>query len=137
MAVAALILLDLVFRALWHPHPTRLPEQFSTPYLNAYIDAERGAAPVLVLGDSALWGYELPATAAPVERLASGSYEGEGASRAATISSLGREADLYRQVGATDCAKSVHAAILTLEGASVAAAYRQVGVPLPQRPDGW
>jgi hypothetical protein len=70
VAVAALILLDLVFRALWHPHPTRLPEQFSTPYLNAYIDAERGAAPVLVLGDSALWGYELPAAAAPVERLA-------------------------------------------------------------------
>jgi len=69
VAVAALIVADLIFRALWHPHPTRLPEQFSTAYLNEYIDAYRDAAPVVVLGDSALWGYELPASAAPVERL--------------------------------------------------------------------
>ena len=68
--MGVLLLVDLVFRALWHPHPTRLPEQFSTAYLNAYVDAYRSAAPVLVVGDSALWGYELPAADAPVERLA-------------------------------------------------------------------
>jgi hypothetical protein len=70
VAAAALIVVDLVFRALWHPHPTRLPEQFSTAYLNAYIDAARGTSPVVVVGDSALWGYELPAREAPVEVLA-------------------------------------------------------------------
>jgi hypothetical protein len=69
VAVAALIVVDLAFRALWHPHPTRLPEQFSTAYLNAYVDTYREGSPVLVVGDSALWGYELPPREAPVEQL--------------------------------------------------------------------
>lgn len=64
-----MIVVDLVFRALWHPHPTRLPEQFSTAYLNAYVDAYRRTSPVVVLGDSALWGYELPPRDAPVGQL--------------------------------------------------------------------
>ena len=38
--------------------------------MNAYVDADRGTSPVVVLGDSALWGYELPPQDAPVERLA-------------------------------------------------------------------
>jgi hypothetical protein len=87
---------------------------------------------------SALASLDPPsALQAPLERLASESPEADGGSRSATISYLEREADLYRQVGATSCAKGVQASILSLEGASVPDAYRQVGVPLPQRPDGW
>ncbi len=63
-------MLDLVFRWAWHPHPVRLPEQFSPAYLDAYIAGARDTRPVLVVGDSALWGYELPAEQSAVAQLA-------------------------------------------------------------------
>ena len=65
-----LIVLDVVFRALWHPHPSRLPEQFSAAYLEGYVDAARGTSPVIVLGDSTLWGYHLDERDAAVAALA-------------------------------------------------------------------
>ena len=54
-----LIALDIVLRAFWSPHPTRLPEQFSAPFLERYVDAAKAKSPVLILGDSTLWGYHL------------------------------------------------------------------------------
>jgi hypothetical protein len=70
VALIALAIVDAVFCSTWHPHPSRLPEQFSAAYLERYIDAARGTSPVVVLGDSALWGYHLPAQASAVARLA-------------------------------------------------------------------
>ena len=65
-----LLVLDLVFRAAWHPHPTRLPEQFSAAYLERYLEGVRPSRPILVLGDSTLWGYHLTERDATVARLA-------------------------------------------------------------------
>jgi hypothetical protein len=70
VALIALAVVDAIFRVAWHPHPSRLPEQFSPAYLERYIAADRDAAPVVVLGDSALWGYDLPPPAAAVQQLA-------------------------------------------------------------------
>lgn len=58
---ACLIVVDFALALWWHPHPTRLPEQFSAAYLKQYVDGGRGQAPIVVLGDSVLWGYKLPA----------------------------------------------------------------------------
>lgn len=66
----ALLLLDAIFRALWHPRPDRLPEQFSAAYLHTYIDAHAAGKPVIVLGDSVLWGYRVAASDSPVAALA-------------------------------------------------------------------
>ncbi len=70
MLIALLALLDVAVRAWWHPHPIRLPEQFSPAYLRAYVAAARGERPVVVVGDSALWGYGLDADASVVAQLA-------------------------------------------------------------------
>jgi hypothetical protein len=70
VALALLAVLDAGFRILWHPHPSRLPEQFSPAYLDAYVDGARNERPVIVLGDSTLWGYHLDANAAAVAQLA-------------------------------------------------------------------
>ena len=74
---------------------------------------------------------------APLGRLASDRFDDGSASLAASKAALRHEAALYRKVGATGCAKGVRASLLTLEGASVSDAYRQVGLPLPRRPSGW
>jgi lysophospholipase L1-like esterase len=68
--LALLAVLDAAFRALWHPHPIRLPEQFSPAYLNDYVAAARDERPIVVLGDSALWGYHLTARESAVAQLA-------------------------------------------------------------------
>jgi hypothetical protein len=71
VALLCLVLVDAALRLWWHPHPGRLPEQFSAAYLQRYVDDERGRAPVVVLGDSVLWGYKLPAPEAAATLLAS------------------------------------------------------------------
>ncbi len=63
--------MDLAFRALWHPHPIRLPEQFSPAYLDAYVARARGTRPLVIVGDSVLWGYDLDASDSVVAQLAS------------------------------------------------------------------
>ena len=73
---------------LYRPTPPRLPEHFSSLYLDRYTLQFRGdARPILVLGDSVLWGYGVPATASAVARLrdrfpdipiANYAYEAEG-----------------------------------------------------------
>ncbi len=70
MLLILLAVLDGVFRALWHPHPIRLPEQFSPAYLDAYIARARGTRPLVIVGDSVLWGYDLDATASVAADLA-------------------------------------------------------------------
>jgi lysophospholipase L1-like esterase len=65
-----LAILDVGLRAWWHPQPSRLPEQFSAAYLDRYIDRYRDRDPIVVLGDSALWGYHLAAPDAAVAQLA-------------------------------------------------------------------
>ncbi len=53
------------------PSASRLPEQFSAGYLERYVASLRGRNDlVVVLGDSALWGYKLPADATAAEALA-------------------------------------------------------------------
>jgi lysophospholipase L1-like esterase len=86
--VTALLLLALADVPLrwWTPSASRLPEQFSAGYLERYVDSLRGRSDLVVfLGDSALWGYKLPAeeTAAVAiarrlkrVRIANLSYEG-------------------------------------------------------------
>jgi hypothetical protein len=60
-ALAILVAVDLAVRA-WVPHPLRLPEQFSANYLERYVASLRAVpAPVIVMGDSSLWGYKTPA----------------------------------------------------------------------------
>jgi lysophospholipase L1-like esterase len=80
--VVTLALIDLVAR-LAVPHLLRLEADFSAAYLRRVVAADRAAGKVVVLGDSALWGYRLDpqVTAAailsgkgwPIENL---SYEG-------------------------------------------------------------
>ncbi len=60
VALLCLALADLSLALFWHPHPARLPEQFSAAYLHQYVDDEHDKPPVVVLGDSVLWGYKLP-----------------------------------------------------------------------------
>jgi hypothetical protein len=60
VAVALLIVLDLIVR-LWTPLPLRLPEQYSPTYLNAVLsDIPHAGDTTVLLGDSVLWGYQLP-----------------------------------------------------------------------------
>lgn len=61
VTLTLLALLDLAVRA-WHPLEPRLPEHFSTAYLERTFDAYRArAGVVLVAGDSAIWGYHVRA----------------------------------------------------------------------------
>ncbi len=46
-----------------------MPEQFSAPYLERYVESARSGAPVIVLGDSSLWGYHLAESDSAVGRL--------------------------------------------------------------------
>ncbi len=69
VALLLLALTDLVVRAL-PAGGGRFAEQFSSREMVRRIDAARGTgALVLVLGDSALWGYRLPAADATAARL--------------------------------------------------------------------
>lgn len=58
VALLCLFFLDNVL-ALWNPHIDRLPEQFSAAFLQRYVDEQHARSPVLVLGDSVLWGYKI------------------------------------------------------------------------------
>jgi hypothetical protein len=70
----------------WRPQPARLPENFSPAYLERICeDLSRGPKAIIVLGDSVVWGYKLPASDAPIailarmlpaERIVNLSYEG-------------------------------------------------------------
>jgi hypothetical protein len=72
----------------------------------------------------------------PVEELAAYRLESTN-SKKKLLAGLAKEEGLYRAAGAERCAEGMRAAILTFEGASVKAAYRQVGLPLPPKPAGW
>jgi len=84
-AVAILLVLDIALRA-WVPHPLRLPEQFSAGYLERYLASLRTVRdPVIILGDSSLWGYKIAAIDAapsvlartlPSAKIINLSYEG-------------------------------------------------------------
>ncbi len=85
VATALFIVLDLAIR-FWAPLPLRLPEQYSPAYLNLVLsDIPRNRNTTVLLGDSVLWGYKLPAnqTAAailqagdPQTRVVDLAYEG-------------------------------------------------------------
>jgi hypothetical protein len=70
IAVAIVLLagIDAIVRLVL-PHSVRLSDNFSATYLRREVDALRGTAPIVVLGDSALWGYGLPADRAAVTLL--------------------------------------------------------------------
>ncbi len=68
-AIAVLALLDIVFVATFPQFP-RLGDNFSAAYLVRELRALRGTRPIVVLGDSALWGYGVPARESAIVRLA-------------------------------------------------------------------
>jgi len=59
IALTLLAVLDVGLRQ-WQPWPARLPENFSAAYFERVVD-DAGAkdARVLIVGDSAIWGYHL------------------------------------------------------------------------------
>jgi|GEM_PF-957938 len=84
VALLCLLLVD-VGLSFWRPAPQRLPEQFSSAYLQRYVAGQRGRSPIVFLGDSVLWGYRLPADDAaasllrrrfPRQSIVNLSYEG-------------------------------------------------------------
>jgi lysophospholipase L1-like esterase len=60
VALGILAALDVGVR-LWLPYTDRLNANFSADYLARETDALRGTHPIVVLGDSVLWGYGLRA----------------------------------------------------------------------------
>lgn len=85
VAIATLLTLaaaDAIARAAF-PHLLRLERDFSATYLRRVLSADRNRRPIVVLGDSALWGYDIRADQVaasilmhkgwPIENLA---YEG-------------------------------------------------------------
>jgi len=87
IAVALLATADAICW-LYRPNPPRLPEHFSSLYLDRYtMQFQGGVRPVVVLGDSVLWGYGVPAAQTAVAHLrqhfpnipfANYAYEAEG-----------------------------------------------------------
>lgn len=70
IAVALLAALDVVVRA-WNPLPVRLPENVSAAYVERMLTAYAGKPhTVLVVGDSGIWGYKVPAEESLVADLA-------------------------------------------------------------------
>jgi hypothetical protein len=61
----------------------------------------------------------------------------QGTKPAEVKAQLRKTAVLYEEIGATDCAKGVHAGLKTLDGAAVKDAYAEEGLALPPRPKGW
>jgi len=68
VAVVLLAVVDVAVR-IGLPRSDRLNENFSATYLRREIHALRGTSPIVVLGDSALWGYGLPAQRAALTLL--------------------------------------------------------------------
>lgn len=68
VAMIVLALIDIAFRSTF-PRSERLNENFSAAYLRREVAALRSTSPIVVLGDSALWGYRLPADKAAVTLL--------------------------------------------------------------------
>ncbi len=66
-----LVLTDLALAA-WHNWPERLPEHFSSSYLQRYATRSALGSSLIVLGDSELWGYGVPAPDSPVALVARG-----------------------------------------------------------------
>jgi len=73
-AAITLVLLAVTDLALaaWHRWPERLPEHFSSSYLQRYATQPVLGANLVVLGDSELWGYGVAAADSPVAQLARG-----------------------------------------------------------------
>ena len=61
-------LIDLSFRAVF-PHFSRLPDGFSAAYLARELRSLEGGRPIVVLGDSVLWGYGISAEQTAAARL--------------------------------------------------------------------
>ncbi len=66
-----LVLTDLALSA-WNRWPDRLPEHFSSSYLQRYATQSGLGSSLVVLGDSELWGYGVAAADSPVAQLARG-----------------------------------------------------------------
>jgi hypothetical protein len=66
-----LILTDLALSA-WNRWPERLPEHFSSSYLERYAAQSALGSSLVVLGDSELWGYGVAPADSPVAQLARG-----------------------------------------------------------------
>jgi len=69
-AAALLFGVDVVFLAYFPTFP-RLADNFSSAYLERQMRQLAGAHPIVVLGDSVLWGYRVSAAEAAVTRLRS------------------------------------------------------------------
>ncbi len=70
IAVAAAIFaaFDPIFDA-WLPHFARLRANFSATYLQRELETARGGDPVVVLGDSVLWGYGVASADSAIGRI--------------------------------------------------------------------
>jgi lysophospholipase L1-like esterase len=66
-----LVLTDLALSA-WQRWPERLPEHFSSSYLQRYAAQSALGSSLVVLGDSELWGYGVAPADSPVAQLARG-----------------------------------------------------------------
>jgi hypothetical protein len=73
----------------------------------------------------------------PIEALATDESERSATSLPEIRAALKTRITLYEEVGATRCAKSIRASLLSIGGKSVEEAYESVGLPLPSRPPGW
>ncbi|HEX3467877.1 MAG TPA: hypothetical protein VHT05_07365 [Candidatus Elarobacter sp.] len=69
VTVLLLVLTDLAL-GLWHAWPQRLPEHFSSAYLERYATNPGPGENLVVLGDSELWGYGVATADSPVAQLA-------------------------------------------------------------------
>jgi hypothetical protein len=74
--------------------------------------------------------------AEPIDALIAGPPKGP-ATKAGFKAYVRRFIALYEEIGATRCSRGLKASLLVIKGASVTAAFKQVGEPLPPRPPGW
>ena len=68
VALFLLVVIDAAVRMTF-PRTERLNENFSASYLRREVRALRGTSPIVVFGDSALWGYGLSSDKAAVSLL--------------------------------------------------------------------
>ncbi len=73
LVVTVIVVLALGDVLLWRAFPrlSRLSDNFSAAYLSRQVDALRATEPVVVLGDSVLWGFGIAANETAIARLAS------------------------------------------------------------------